>query len=178
MKNKDIYIDDAGWGFPLCGVFFGIYYDSDQRFDFAEVPVAFFQSPLFERKAYLTEAADRVSDILNQANCLPSSSGQIHICPGYVNNRIAYALAQQGFSVCREPIGEPLQTKLEEMYKKHIQKITGQNFYYDPKLFTKKEVAHKFFRVVNWIKANNRFDIAKTGWKYFKKRNQQRRLYG
>ena len=41
--------------------------------------------------------------------------------------------------------------------------------YYDPKELEKKEIGRKFHEVVKWIKKNNAWNIAKTGWGYFKK---------
>jgi len=179
MKNKGIYIDDAGCGFPLGGTIFGIYNNIDEQFSFIEVPVSFFQSPLFERKLYLKESANRIVEFFKSHNCLPSSfPGQIYVCPGYVNNGIANILNSEGFRVIRTKIGEPLQSRLESVYADYIRKLTGQDFYYDPKLLRKNQIGRAFYKVIKWARTNNRFDIAKTGWKYFKKNSSKEVFYG
>ncbi len=157
--------------FHLEDVIFGLYDNSLQKFNTIELSVSFFKSPLFENQAYLSESAHLFSDMFEKNGCSPMASGQtnIYVCPGFVNNGISDILSQKGYTVHRAAIGEPLQTQLEKSYADYIYRITGQTFYYDPKLLPKKQIGRRFFQVINWIKANNRFDIAKTGWKYFKR---------
>ena len=177
MKDKvdksitALLIDDAGWGFPLLGVVFGIHNLQTNETSFVEVPVQYFQPAMFISQAYLAESGRRVVDFLAHDLFVPAAC-KVDICPGFVNNGIAEALSKAGYAVNRKAIGEPLQSRLENAYAKYVYEKTGKNLYYDPKGMSKSEIARRFFKVINWVKASNRFDIAKTGWKYFKKQER------
>jgi len=175
MKARETFIDDAGWGFPLLGVLFGVYDSQTEQVSIVELPVTFFQSPAFEQHSYLKESGRLIESLFQKLNITPADT-QIHICTGFVNNGISDMLSGSGFAVNRTAIGEPLQSRLEQAYAEYTQQTTGRNFYYDPKELTKKEIIAHFFKVINWIKANNRFDIAKTGWNYFRKQHLGRYL--
>ncbi len=170
MKAREIFIDDAGWGFPLLGVLFGIYDSQTKRVSIVKLPVKLFQSPVFEQHSYLRESGRLIGGLFQKLNIIPADT-QVHICTCFVNNGISDALIDSSFTVNRTAIGEPLQSRLEQAYAEYVQQTTGRNFYYDPKELTKRGITARFFKVINWIKADNRFDIAKTGWKYFKKQH-------
>jgi len=93
------------------------------------------------------------------------------VCTGYVNTSIVKDLREKGFRVETCKIEEPLQSALEAAHKKYILENAKTDLYYDPKELSHKQIPQKFNEVVRWIKANNAWKIAKTGWKFFQQKN-------
>jgi len=93
------------------------------------------------------------------------------VCTGYVNTSIVKDLREKGFRVETCKIEEPLQSALEAAHKKYILENAKTDLYYDPNELSHKQIPQKFNEVVGWIKANNEWKIAKTGWKFFQQKN-------
>ncbi len=166
--ERIITIDDSGWGFALLGVLIGAYDSQTGQIITEEIKVEYFQSPSFETKAYLNQAAIATMRLLERLNASPDGT-LIKICTGYIHSEAVRVLIENGYTIERGVIGEPLQSKLETAHADYIKKATNAGMYYDPKELEKKEIGRKFYEVVAWIKKNNAWDIAKTGWGYFKK---------
>lgn len=167
MDNFDVLIDDSMWGYPIGGTLMGVYRKATDSFQTKEVPVKYFQSPMFERKKYLDEIAKVSLEMVK--NLEVAKNEKILICTGYCNNGIEPLLRKNGYkNVRRGKIGEPLQTYLEDAAKKYIKEVYGCDYYYDPKCLSKQQISTAFYSVIGWIKSNNRFNDAKTGWKFFK----------
>jgi len=64
--RRVISIDDSGWGFPLLGTLVGLHDSLDDSIHIGEVPVKFYQPPLFERKDYLFQAASVVTKLIGE----------------------------------------------------------------------------------------------------------------
>ncbi len=172
--SRVISIDDSGWGFPLGGVLFGVHDSLTGKILTTEVRVEFFQSPRFERKEYLEQAAVQVAPLLNDLGAADEAGVVCKICTGYVNNGIDLMLRKHlyqggGCRVVREAIGEPLQSALEKAHAEYIQKLTGgASLYYDPKELTGSAIRRAYSDAMRWIREHNAWDIAKTGWSSMK----------
>ena len=176
--GRVISIDDSGWGFPLLGTLIGLHDSLDNSIHISEVPVKYYQSPFFERKDYLYEAANQVVRLLGElqhpnADIFDPRTVDVRfkVCTGYVNTGIVRELRERSFKVETCTIGEPLQSALETAHMNYIREKTRANIYYDPKELDKAEIPKKFGEAVRWIEKNNAWSLTKTGWNYFKARN-------
>lgn len=170
-KNEPLHqllMDDALWGFPIGGVLLGVYDSLTSTFAVREIPVKYFQPPLFEQKAYLKAVADAAVELLDELSIDPASA-RVKVCQGYVNSAIPPALRQKGYRVEVGAIGEPLQSWLESKAAEYVQSL-GYNGYYDPKGMSESDIRKAFWRVVRWVEKHRRYDLAKTGWNFWKKR--------
>ncbi|HWQ96173.1 MAG TPA: hypothetical protein VN368_02250 [Candidatus Methylomirabilis sp.] len=167
-SERIVTIDDSGWGFPLMGVLIGAHDSQMGQIIIEEIKVEYFQSPYFETKAYLNQAAIATMRLLDRLNVSPDGT-LIKICTGYIHTEAVRVLIENGYTIERGVIGEPLQSKLEAAHAEYVRKATNAGIYYDPKDLDKKEIGRKFHEVIAWIKKNNAWNIAKTGWGFFKK---------
>lgn len=167
-SERIITIDDSGWGFPLGGVLIGAHDSQTGQIIIEEIKVEYFQSPSFETKAYLNQASIATMRLLDRLNASPGGT-LIKICTGYIHSEAVRVLIENGYTIERGVIGEPLQSRLEAAHADYIKKATNAGIYYDPKDLDKKEIGRKFYEVIAWIKKNNAWNMAKTGWGYFKK---------
>lgn len=171
--TRGALIDDAMWGFPLGGVFMGVTrVDEGGKVDFSceEVPVRYFQTPLFEEKEYLRAVADLA---LKQVEAIDVPGNEkIKVCQGYVNSLVPRTLRSAGYdNVQTGRIGEPLQSLLEEEARVHVEETLGcPGCYYDPKDLNQHQIRKAFWNVVRWAEKNGRLDLAKTGWSFWKRR--------
>jgi hypothetical protein len=178
-KSRIISIDDSGWGFPLGGTLVGLHDSFDNSFHYGEVTVGYYQSPLFEEKAYLWAAASAVIKILGR---LDKGNADVFdfrtigkdvlfkVCTGYVNTGIVKELKEGGFNVETCAIGEPLQSALEKEHRDYIKRLSNADVYYDPKELDPTNIGLAFKDVTEWIEKNDKLSMAKTGWKYYKRR--------
>jgi hypothetical protein len=176
--DRVISIDDSGWGFPLLGTLIGLHDSLDNSIHIGEVPVKYYQSPFFEGKDYLYEAAHQVVRLLDELQHPNADifdprtvNALFKVCTGFVNTGIVTELRERGFRVETCTIGEPLQSALETAHMNYIRERTRADIYYDPKELDKAEIAKKFGEAVRWIEKNNAWSLTKTGWKYFNGRD-------
>lgn len=167
-SERIVTVDDSGWGYPLLGVLIGAHDSQTGQIIIEEIKVEYFQSPYFETKLYLNQAAIATMRLLDRLNANPDGT-QIKICTGYIHTEAVRVLIENGYTIERGVIGEPLQSRLEAAHAEYVKKATDAGIYYDPKELDMKEIGRKFHEVVAWIKKNNAWNIAKTGWGYFKK---------
>ncbi|MCX7001351.1 MAG: hypothetical protein NT106_13820 [Candidatus Sumerlaeota bacterium] len=156
-------IDDAGWGFPLCGVMVGI---SDERqVETAIVPVEYFREDGengFHTKHYLKEYTDLAIQLLNQFGATPDTH-RIEICTGYVNQPLRDELRKLGYDVRVVEIKGKLQEELEELYKAYVLEEVGSDIYYDPKDMKKSEIPRRYRECLEYGKRHCPHQV-KTGW--------------
>ena len=156
-------IDDAGWGFPLCGVMVGV---SDEReVRTATVPVEYFRDDTKNRfctKRYLKKYADLAIQLLDQFGATPDTH-RIEICTGYVNQPLREKLRKLGYDVRVVEIKGMLQHELEGLYKAHIFEEVGADIYYDPKAMKKSEIPRRYRESLTYGKEHCPHNI-KTGW--------------
>jgi len=156
-------IDDAGWGFPLCGVMVGI--SNDQEVHAAIVPVEYFRDSTenhFRTKRYLKRYADLAIQLLGQFGATPDTH-RIEICTGYVNLKLREKLRQLGYDVRVAEIKGMLQDKLEKLYKAYVLETVGSDIYYDPKDMNKAEIPRRYRKCLEYGERYCPHQI-KTGW--------------
>ena len=138
-----------------------------------DVPVKYYQSPLFEKKTYLhVAAASALALAMKEFRLYEYNMDDIlfKVCTGYVNKGIVDSLKESGFKVETCAIGEPLQSALEKAHAEYIKKLVGSvSLYYDPKELTDDNIRKAYSNTMKWILENNAWGIAKTGWKSMRK---------
>ena len=156
-------IDDAGWGFPLCGVMVGV--SDEQKVETAIVPVEYFRDDTenhFHTKRYLKKYSDLAIQILEHFGASPDTH-RIEICTGYVNQPLREKLRKLGYDVRVVEIKGMLQNELEGLYKAHILEEIGSDIYYDPKDMKKSEIPSRYRECLEYGKRHCPHQI-KTGW--------------
>jgi hypothetical protein len=157
-----LQIDDAGVGFPLCGVMIGV--TNGERVWTDTVDVSFFQSPKFEKKLYVDEFAKKGLHLLSKT--LPSTH-RIEICSGFINTGLRDALRARGYAVRITEIKGLLQDNLEQLFKEYVKKETGQDLAYDPKEIKKEKLGKAYYQVLDWGKKHTPH-LLKSGWNSIK----------
>jgi hypothetical protein len=156
-------IDDAGWGFPLCGVMVGVSDDQTVRVDV--VPVEYFRDDTensFQTKEYLQRYIELATQLLDQFGASPKTH-RIEICTGFVNQPLRDQLRELGYDVRVVEIKGLLQDELEEQYKVYVMEEIGSDIYYDPKKMEKSEIPRKYRECLEYGN-NNCPHLIKTGW--------------
>jgi ferredoxin-thioredoxin reductase catalytic subunit len=156
-------IDDAGWGFPLCGMAVGV--SNEQEVQTGIVPVDYFRDDVdnhFQTKRYLKEYTDLAIQLLDQFGANPGTH-RIEICTGYVNQPLREELRSLGYDVRVEEIKGMLQNKLEEVYREYVIEEVGSDVYYDPKDVNKSEIRRMYDESLKYGKEHCPHKI-KTGW--------------
>ncbi len=167
-KEKVIFIDDAGVGFPVGGVVLGVYEEPSKRFLFKRIPVKYFQGEYWKQKKYLEFAAEKVNEMITQLKASPEDT-KIVICPGNIHRKTKLKLRKEGFHVEIDEIKDPLQSLIEEKFRSYLvsEFNVPENLFFDPKL---QDPRKGFRKVIKWLKEKpERMKFAKTGWKYFNK---------
>jgi hypothetical protein len=165
-KKRTVAVDDAGWGFPLGGVMIGA--SDHKKIETGLVPVDYFQGERFKRHEYLKYAAGVTLDLLKRLSAYPDDT-LVEICTGYVNVGSKKALREAGYEVKVAEIKGLLQDELEKRFADYVKSL-GYPGYVDPK--ETHDPKKPFEDVIKWIeeKPEERMQLAKTGWKYFKDR--------
>jgi hypothetical protein len=169
---KEIIIDDAGVGCPIGGIAIGYQICSTQpkaeldalAVDF--IDVKFFQSPLFEQKAYLDEVATK---IIARIGVYSPKEWSIRICTGYVFTKARESLVNLGFIVSTGQITGTLQNFVENTFWGYLTRVC--NISQKP-LFTprnKTEYKMLFGSLLHYIQEHPEVKpYCKTGWNFFK----------
>ncbi len=160
---QTLRIDDAGWGFPLCGVMVGI--SDEHQVQTAIVPVEYFRDDGengFHTKRYLKKYADLAIQLLDQFGATPDTH-RIEICTGYVNQPLREELRKLGYDVRVVEIKGMLQDELEELYQAHVLEEVGSDIYYDPKDMKKSEIPRRYRECLEYGKRHCPHQV-KTGW--------------
>ncbi len=157
-------IDDAGWGFPMCGVMVGV--SDERRVETATVPVEYFRRETrngFETKQYLDKYADLAIGLLEGFDATPETH-RIEICSGYVNQPLREKLRRLGYDVRVVEIKGLLQERLEALYKEYVVREIGSDIYYDPKDMKKAEIPKRYYECLDY---GNRHcpHLLKNGWR-------------
>ena len=157
-------IDDAGWGFPLCGVMVGVC--DEEEVLTATVPVEYFRSDTpnhFATKKYLTKYAELALELINTFGG-SSKTHRIEICTGYVNQPLREKLRNLNFDVRVVEIKGMLQDELEIIYRDYISIDVGADIYYDPKEMNKSAIPKRYYECLDYGRKYCPEKI-KTGWK-------------
>lgn len=158
---KIIQIDDAGIGFPICGVMLGV--SDGARLWTETVDVEFFQGEKFSSQQYVKEYTRRGIALLGRLSIKPETH-RIEICTGFINQNLRDELRKGGFDVRVTEIKGVLQDRLEFCYREYVKFLADKDLAYDPKEVEKNQLGKRYYQVVNWAK---RFkpDLLKSGWK-------------
>lgn len=117
-SKKVLSIDDAGWGFVLCGAAVGV--SDNERVEVDFVDVSFFQGPAFSDKEYLREYTRKGYKLLIEKFKADPETHRIEICSGYLNQRLRSFLRDKGFDVRIVEIKGLLQDRLEDLFRQHV----------------------------------------------------------
>jgi hypothetical protein len=158
---KLIQIDDAGWGFPLCGILIGVC--QGNQVVTGEISVSFFKPGIFERKIYLQEYASKGLEIL-QGFQATTETHRVEICTGFINSRLRDILRKEGYDVRSVEIKGLLQDSLEGLYKKYIREQLGVDLAYDPKEIGKNKIPFEYHKALKWGRKYAPEQL-KSGWK-------------
>lgn len=159
---KLLKIDDAGWGFPLCGVMIGATDEAEVHTDV--VPVEFFQGDNFTCKKYLDEYSARGVKLIREKFDAAPATHRIEICSGFVNRTLRDELRRLGFHVRIIEVKGLLQDELEERFRQYVGAELNTDIYYDPKEIDKNELPKKFREVLEFGKKHFPLKL-KTGWR-------------
>lgn len=163
---RTIQFDDAGWGFPLCGIMIGMTNGEDIWTD--TVDVSFFQSPKFGKKLYLQEYCNKGLDLFFKLPLISPKLYRVEICTGFVNSILRETLRSMGYDVRVTEIQGLLQDELEDHFKTYIsQETRGSIQAYDPKEIQKKEISAAYYQAVKWGKKYAKH-MLKSGWESMK----------
>ena len=160
---KVLHIDDAGWGFPLCGVMVGV--TDDDTVKTATVPVEYFRKGgrnSFHSKRYLKQYSKLAIQLLDQFEATPGTH-RIEICTGYVNQPLRERLRNLGYDVRVVEIKGMLQQELEGLYRNYVLNEIGEDIYYDPKDMPKLDIPRRYYACLEFGQ-RHRPDLVKTGW--------------
>ncbi|MBF0224366.1 MAG: hypothetical protein HQK76_02830 [Desulfobacterales bacterium] len=169
-KLKVLKIDDAGWGFPLCGIMIGV--TDEKEIKTAVVPIKYFRHDTkshFGTKQYLKKYTSLGIQLVEEFGASPDTY-RIEICTGYVNQPLREKLRKLGYDVRVVEIKGMLQHQLENKFKDYIFMEVGEDIYYDPKDMEKKEIPIKYYDCLDfgWRYCP---DKIKTGWNSIKGSN-------
>jgi hypothetical protein len=163
-------IDDAGWGFPLCGVMVGV--SDEKNVLSAVVPVEYFRDDPevgIQTGRYLVKYTELAMQVLAQFKAAPDTH-RIEICTGHINHMLRENLRNAGYDVRVVEIKGMLQNRLEELFKEYVAEDIGANIYYDPKAVDKSEIPKKYRECLKHGKKHCP-DKIKNGWAAIKNGN-------
>jgi hypothetical protein len=158
-----IEIDDAGYGSLIEGCAIGAYRPETSQFVCQFIPVEYFQKPYFSQGKYLTAATEAVKYLLETLGVCEDEP--IHICRGWIFTQAKSWLSQSGYNWQEAKIVDPLQSLVEETFRKKLTSL-GVNIYKDT------PPGQHFYRCLKWLKGGDingkalkeREALAKTGW--------------
>lgn len=159
-KLKLLQIDDAGTGFPLCGIMIGV---TDGRSLWTEIiDVIYFQGERFEKKLYTDQYALAGLRILKRLGAAPQTH-RIEICTGFINTKLRDILRNRGYDVRVTDIKGLLQDQLEDRFRDYVRGTLTVDLAFDPKKIGKERIPPAFRRAVSWGKRHAP-KMLKTGW--------------
>lgn len=156
-------LDDAGWGFPLCGVMVGV--TDEREVQTAVVPVEYFRhdTPVaYAKGAYKGAYTERGVALVRAFGGTPATH-RIEICTGFLNQPVRAALRELGFDTRVVEIRGLLQDELERRFGAYVQGELGVDLYYDPKELRKSEIPRRYRQCLEFG-LRNRPELLKTGW--------------
>lgn len=157
-------IDDAGWGFPLCGVMVGVSDETEVKT--AVVPVEYFRNGGphdFASGDYLRKYTELGFDLLDQFTATPQTH-RVEICTGYINQPLRDELRKIGYDVRVVEIKGTLQDQLEKRFQAYVRQEVGVDIYYDPKGMNKPGIPREYRKTLAYGQKNCPH-LIKTGWK-------------
>ena len=162
LYQKEILIDDSGWGDLILGVVIGALKRPEHRYMERRIPISSFQPPKFQNKQYLEDSVKIVQEIIEVMQ--PDSETIFRVCSGYVLSRVRDFLRRQGYRVEVVEVTGELQEMVERSFVKWCKEV-GVNF----ELLKEKRSFRTF---IEWVaeKPRLREHLVKTGWKSWSQR--------
>ena len=166
LYQKEILIDDSGWGDLILGVVIGALKLPEGRYMERRIPVSAFQPPNFQNKLYLEDSVKIAEEIVEVMQ--PDSDTVFRVCSGYVLSRVRDYLRRQGFKVEVVEVTGQLQEMVERSFIKWCKEV-GVNFEILPG-------KRSFNTFIDWVaeKPHLREHLVKTGWKSWSQRWRER----
>lgn len=161
-----IQIDDAGSGSILGGTCIGINRLTPYEYYYEIIPINLYNEENFRSKEYLDYVVLIVKRIFNILHV--SKNEKIHVCRGYMFDRLRKWLKEQNYNYESTIITDPLQSKIENTFEQYSISLGL------PTEFIKyTKYPFHFHSLLKWIYADyeNRYKLCKTGWKSWKKYN-------
>ncbi len=165
LYNKQIEIDDSGWGDLILGVVIGAHKLPDHKYMDRRIPVSCFQTPNFEKKTYL-ECAVKIADEIIEVMHADSQT-RFKVCSGYVLSSIREHLIAKGFHVQKVEVTGELQELVERSYMNWCREVGVP--------LDSSKTKRRFWTFLEWVKENpaEREKLVKTGWKSWKQKWRQ-----
>jgi len=166
LYEKEILIDDAGWGDLVLGVVIGALKLPDRKYLERRIPVSSFQPPDFQDKRYLDDAAKIAEEIIEVMQ--PGKETRFKVCSGYVLTSIRKYLRDRGFHVEEVEITGELQDLVERGFVKWCTEVGVP--------VERLEGRRNFWIFLEWVSENPkaREKLVKTGWKSWPKKWRER----
>jgi len=162
---EEVIIDDSGWGDLILGVVIGALELPAHRYMERRIPVAYFQSPRFERKEYLTKTVNIIKEIIEVTRA--NEKTRFKVCSGYVLSAVRNFLHEKGFKVEKVEVTGELQRRIEQGYLNWCVEVGVP-----PELLSPQSGKNRFRILFNWVKEKPsiRESLVKTGWKSWQKK--------
>ncbi len=166
LYNKEILIDDAGWGDLILGVVIGALKLPDRKYLERRIPVSSFQPPDFQDKQYLKDAVKIAEEIIEVMQ--PDKKTRFKVCSGYVLTSIRRYLRNRGFHVEKVEVTGELQDLVERGFVKWCEEVGVPA--------ERLEGRRNFWVFLEWVaeKPRARENLVKTGWKSWKQKWRER----
>jgi hypothetical protein len=157
LYNKEILIDDAGWGDLILGAVIGALKAPERRYMERRIPVSAFQSPNFENKRYLDEAVRIAKEIVDVMK--PDKETYFSVCQGYILSGVRKYLRSEGFPVEEARITGELQEMVERSFVRWCMEVGVPA--------ERLESEKRFYPILEWVteQIELRESLVKTGWK-------------
>ncbi|NLT95212.1 MAG: hypothetical protein GXW85_06690 [Clostridia bacterium] len=168
-----IQIDDAGSGSLIGGTGIGILNTDNNRYYFRVVPLKYYQTDLFQKKAYQDYVVKIVQDAFREMNI--DKTHQIEVCQGYMFDKLRVWLEQNNYQWKSTKIEGPLQIMVEESFNQYVIDLG-----LPPAFIKHARFAFGFHRLLKWVFADfdNRKKLCKTQWKSWQKwSNTKKNIY-
>ena len=156
FPGKEILVDAVGWGDLLLGVVVGAIKPPDPMLMERRIPTLSFQSPNFENKKYLEDAAKIADEIVQVMQ--PETGTCFKICSEYVLSGARKHLEEQGFKVQKVEVTGELKNMVERAYVRWCIDVgVPEEILRDKR---------RFWTLLDWVKERPhlREGLVKTGW--------------
>lgn len=162
---EEILVDDSGWGDLILGVVIGALALPSHRYMERRIPVAFFQSPRFERKEYLDKTVSIIREITKVMRA--DKTTRFKVCSGYVLSAVRRFLEEQEYRVEKVEVTGELQRRIEQGFVNWCVEVGVPQGVLFP-----ESGKNRFQSLFRWVKENPelRENLVKTGWKSWQKK--------
>ena len=164
-SRKEISIDDSGWGDLILDVVIGAHELPDHKYMERRIPISSFQSPNFEKKRYLDDAAKIAEEIVEVMRA--DKETRFKVCSGYVLSSIRRYLRGKHFHVEEVEITGELQEMVERGYIRWCIEVGVPAERLGHKGARAALAQRRFWPLLEWVaeKPKLREKLVKTGWK-------------